>query len=310
MSTGLPPGVPPYVKVFGPGGNCTLDICPVEISVYGYRPSLAANVTFLCLYVISASIHIYLGVRWRTWFFMGCMVLGAVNAVLGYAGRIAMYYNPFNFAAFMIQIICVTSGPVYYSAAIYVTLAAAIKHLSPSLSRFNPNLFYWTFLPSDIICLIFQAAGGGLSTASSGTSQIGVDMALVGLSLQVASMVIFCGFFADYLTRYFNSVAYKANTGRLVNGVKFGTRLKLFYSFMTLAIALILARCAYRLVELREGYRGSLIHNEPLFIGLEGVLVIVAVYCLMIAHPGFVFKKDQKERPDRWSEGHELRSIP
>jgi hypothetical protein len=148
MSSGLPPGVPPNVVIFGPDANCTLSICPVQMSVYGYRPSLPSNITFIALYTLSAAIHIYLGIRWKTWFFMGCMVLGAVNAVLGYAGRVMMYYNPFDFAAFMIQIsellcllstfprascslgyltatVCVTSGPVYYSASIYVTLALA-----------------------------------------------------------------------------------------------------------------------------------------------------------------------------------------
>ncbi|KAL7621662.1 hypothetical protein AAE478_008989 [Parahypoxylon ruwenzoriense] len=278
MSAELPPGVPPYVKVFGPGANCTLDICPVEMSVYGYRPSLAANFSFLGLYLLSASIHIYLGFRWKTWFFMSCMALGAVNAVLGYGARVAMYYNPFNFVAFMIQIIinwniivCVTSGPVYYSAAIYVTLAAAIKDFSPSLSRFKPNLFYWIFIPCDLTCLVFQAVGGALSTASSGASQIGVDMALVGLSLQVAIMVVFCVFFADYLARYFRSDLYRANLERSTTSINFKARLGLFFSFMALAVILILVRCAYRLVELRDGYRGNLIRDEPLFIGLEGV---------------------------------------
>jgi hypothetical protein len=103
-SSGVPPGVPPYVKVFGPGANCTLAICPVEMTVYGYRPSLAANITFLVLFVISAALHTYLGWRWKTWFFTSCMILGAVNAVVGYVGRIAMYYNPFSFTAFMLQI--------------------------------------------------------------------------------------------------------------------------------------------------------------------------------------------------------------
>ncbi|OBR04789.1 Parasitic phase-specific protein PSP-1 [Colletotrichum higginsianum IMI 349063] len=285
MSTGLPPGVLPNVKIFGPGANCTLDICPVEMSVYGYRPDLAANITFLALYLISAAIHVYLGFRWKTWFFMICMVFGAANAVLGYAGRIVMYYNPFNFAAFMVQIICITSGPVYYSAAIYVTLAAAIKYFSPSLSRFQPNLFYWIFIPCDVVCLIFQAVGGALSTASAGSSQIGVDMALVGLSLQVVVMVAFCAFFADYLIRYF----------RAGSTERFGTRAKLFFGFMALAIVLILVRCSYRLVELRNGYRGELIRDEPIFIGLEGVMVISAVFCLMISHPGFVFKNNVKE---------------
>ncbi|KAM0813310.1 putative Sphingoid long-chain base transporter RSB1 [Seiridium cardinale] len=288
-SSGLPPGVPQYVKVFGPGANCTLYICPVEMSVYGYRPSLAANITFLVLYALSAAVHTYLGMRWKTWFFMSCMIIGAANAVLGYAGRIVMYYNPFNFAAFMIQIICVTSGPVYYSAAIYVTLASSIKHFSPSLSRFRPNLFYWIFIPCDVVCLVFQAAGGALSTSSSGTSQIGVDMALVGLSLQVFAMVVFCGFFADYLIRYFRSDIYRSSSrGQL------GRRPKLFFSFLALAILLILARCSYRLAELHEGYRGNLVHDEPLFIGLEGVVVISAVYCLAIGNPGFVFKKGDK----------------
>lgn len=32
------------------------------------------------------------------------MVIGALNAIIGYAGRIIMYYNPFNFSGFMIQI--------------------------------------------------------------------------------------------------------------------------------------------------------------------------------------------------------------
>ena len=96
--------LPPGTVVFGPKGNCTLEVCPLELSVYGYRPSLAANITFICLYSLAAGIHTYLGIRWRSWWFMGCMIVGCVNAMLGYAARVAMYYNPFNFAAFMIQI--------------------------------------------------------------------------------------------------------------------------------------------------------------------------------------------------------------
>lgn len=148
-STSLPPGAlrpPPYVIVFGPQANCTLDICPVEISVYGYRPSLAANITFIALYAVAGLIHAYLGIRWKQWWFMGCMLVGAANAIIGYIGRVMMYYNPFNFSAFMLQIselfsspvflpfarslpgeshvpVCITTGPIYYCAAIYITLA-------------------------------------------------------------------------------------------------------------------------------------------------------------------------------------------
>jgi hypothetical protein len=32
------------------------------------------------------------------------MLAGAANAIIGYVGRVMLYYNPFNFAAFMLQI--------------------------------------------------------------------------------------------------------------------------------------------------------------------------------------------------------------
>lgn len=86
-------------------------------------------------------------------------------------------------------------------------------------------------------------------------------MALVGLSLQVVVMVAFCCCFGDYLVRYFRS----GSTD------KFDRRCTLFFTFMALAVLLILVRCAYRVVELREGYGGDLIGNEALFIGFEGV---------------------------------------
>jgi hypothetical protein len=40
---------------------------------------------------------------------------------------------------------------------------------------------------------------------------------------------------------------------------------------MFLAILLTVVRSAYRVAELRDGYGGALIKEEPLFIGLKGV---------------------------------------
>lgn len=124
----------------------------------------------------------------------------------------------------------------------------------------------------------------GTSTSSNGQSRVAVDLTLVGLSFQVFSMVAFCALIADYMIRY-----YKAG-GRALASI----RLRLFVTFLGLAILLILARCAYRVAELSEGYQGDLIHDEPLFIGLEGVLIAVAVLALCIGHPGFVFLPSEK----------------
>lgn len=66
---------------------------------------------------------------------MGCLV-----EIGGYIGRVIMYGNPFDFIGFMTQIgkvlsrsspsdnvltglVLITSGPVFYTAAIYITLS-------------------------------------------------------------------------------------------------------------------------------------------------------------------------------------------
>lgn len=300
--------MPPYMVTYGPKANCTLELCPVEYSVYGYRPSLVANIVLIALYSVAIAIHTYLGIRWKQWWFMGCMVAGGVNAVLGYVGRLLMYQNPFNFVAFMIQISKSSSlqrrgrtntfsslrdhrarvllrrhlhNPrhvVSAQPAISVRLRPAadlyrITQFSPELSRFDPKLFYYIIIPCDIVSLVLQAAGGGLSSKSSGQSTIGVDLAIAGMAFQVVTIVVFCGFFADFLIRYFRSGAWEQEKHQAQGLPSRATpkRLGLFFGFMGLAVILILARCTFRLVELREGYSGKLVKDEMLFIGLEGV---------------------------------------
>ncbi|KAI1372980.1 RTA1-domain-containing protein [Hypoxylon crocopeplum] len=264
---------------FGPHATCTLELCPVEMSVLEYRPSLGANIAFICIFTALLFIHSAIGGIWRSWWFMSCMAVGCLTEILGYGGRVMLYYNPFSFAGFMLQIICVGCGPVFFTAAIYVTMAKIVQSLDPSLSRLKPNLYYVVFIISDVFALTLQGVGGGLSTSSSGQSQAAVDLSLVGLVFQVCSMTVFCGLLADYVIRYS-----KSGGQALANA-----RLRHFLISLVAAMVLILVRCAYRVAELSEGYTGDVLHNEPLFIGLEGVLMVVAVLALCIGHPGYVF---------------------
>ncbi|KAL8285206.1 hypothetical protein RB597_002351 [Gaeumannomyces tritici] len=277
---GMPPAPRYPFVVFGPGANCTLELCPVEMSVYGYRPSLAANYVFIASFALAGAAHLALGLRTRSWWFMGAMCAGCVVCILGYVGRIMLYYNPWSFAGFMVQIVLVGSGPVFFCAAIYVTLYKLIIFLDPTLSRLPPRSYIWTFLFCDVVALVLQATGGGLSTSTGGRSQAGVDMGLAGLAFQVATMLAFSASLADYLVRYLRS------PGR----PPLGARLRVFLFALGAATALILGRSAYRVEELSKGYSGPSIRNESLFIGLEGVIIVVAVFCLCVGHPGLALR--------------------
>lgn len=47
----------------------------------------------------------------------------------------------------------------------------------------------------------------------------------------------------------------------------------------------------YRVAELSEGWTGHLIRQQWLFVGFEGVMVIVACFALNIFHPAITFKE-------------------
>lgn len=133
----------PTFTYFGPHANCTLELCSPKWSVYGYRPAPGANLALLIIFLLALIFHVAIGVKWRAWSFMGCMICGCLDEIIGYAARVWMFYDLWNFSAFMIQVgkhnthssrpsvtqfsnpvqVCITTAPVFYCAAIYVVLA-------------------------------------------------------------------------------------------------------------------------------------------------------------------------------------------
>ncbi|RYC55429.1 hypothetical protein CHU98_g10778 [Xylaria longipes] len=277
-TTGQIPIIP-----FGPDATCTLELCPIEYSIFQYRPSLAANITFIVLHFVLMLTHLGLGFRLGNWWFSGGMIAGCVSNIIGYGARVLMWQNPFSFNGFLLQIIFIGSAPVFYTAAIYVTITRAVENLDESLSRIKPKLYYLIFIFCDILALTLQAVGGALSSISNGANAAGVNLALTGLIFQVVTLLAFVALLADYLFRYFRDKP----------AATVSAPFKLFLGSLSVAILLILVRCAYRVAELSSGYDGALFHDEPLFIGLEGVLIVLAVVALCTGHPGFVFNGDR-----------------
>ncbi|KXJ89841.1 RTA1 like protein-domain-containing protein [Microdochium bolleyi] len=307
---------------FGPDANCTLVLCKPEWSVVGYQPSIPANAAFLALFGLSLLAHLCQGVYfWRkgrpAWGYMTLIVLGCADEIVGYVGRLMLHDNPFGFISFLVQIICVTTAPVFFCAAIYITLSQTINFIDPSKSRFDPRLFYWVFIPCDIISLVLQAVGGALSSVARTESAVnrGVKISLAGLVFQVVTLVAFTLLFIDYLrscgflASFFSSSASSGSSGRTTaTGMRenektttttagskqpvrhFARSLKVFMVFLFLATLFVFVRCAYRIKELSEGYFSQFFREENLFIALESCMMVLAVFCLNVSHPGYGFQ--------------------
>jgi len=177
-----------------------------------------------------------------------------------------------------LELVTITIGLAFLSAAIYVTLSQTITHLAPSCSRFPPWTSYYLFIPCDIISLALQAAGGGISSSTIGKNQAGVNITLAGLSFQVLTLTLFVGLAVDYAVRCrkFRRSQEKIDGDLGVNAGRakenpLSNRFNIFLSFLSPSIICILIRCAYRIDELNEGYHGKLFHKQGLLIRLEGV---------------------------------------
>jgi hypothetical protein len=132
----------------GGWGECSLEDCPIEWSVFQYQPNLAANALFVAIFGTSMLVHLYQGYRWKQWTFASLVALGCASEIIGYGGRLIMHDDPWSFEGFMLQIsesywilcvcrrfdqvycradhrsspVCITFAPVFMSGAIYITL--------------------------------------------------------------------------------------------------------------------------------------------------------------------------------------------
>lgn len=250
--------------------QCTLETCPVTDSIFYYRPSLSANAAFLALFAFTGLIHLMQGIYTRKPWFTFAIGWGCTAEIIGYVGRIISWNNPFSLNGFLIQICCITIAPVFFTAAIYVCLGDVVRHVSREASRVGPRGYAWLFIPCDVVSLILQGAGGGLASVAAENNKsasTGTWIMVAGLSFQVLSLAIFILLVGEYILR----VKRLQRAGRPITMPVSRRRLATFALFLSLAIVCIFIRCVYRVIELSEGWQGTLIHDETDFIVLEGV---------------------------------------
>jgi hypothetical protein len=122
--------------------NCTVETCPIITSFYNYRIDLAPNATFLALFSLAvpwfAGVYLYTK---RGYWFMTAMLFGLAAEIIGYSGRILSYNNQWDQNGFLIMTVCLTLGPAFFSAAIYLCLARIVTVYGAENSRLAPSMF-------------------------------------------------------------------------------------------------------------------------------------------------------------------------
>lgn len=123
---------------------------------------------------------------------------------------------------------------------------------------------------------------------------------VAGLSFQVFTLLVFMLLSVDFAVRTYirrrsnGGSGSKSSPGLMTQRGKL--RFRGFLAALSLATLCIFIRSVYRVVELSEGWNGALIKNQGLFIGLEGVMVIVACLLLNVWWPGWCLPDVVQER--------------
>jgi hypothetical protein len=252
--------------------NCTAVTpeCPVEISIYGYYPSVPANAFFLAWFAVLCVGSAGLGVWFRTWTYAVAVSLGCMTEAIGYGGRLMLHSNPFG-NGFIVQICCLIIAPAFNSAAIYLTLKHVTLCFGAESSVIKPRFYTYIFICADLLSLVLQAIGGALASTADTNSQesLGNDLMMAGIAWQVASLFFFAVMAGLYLFRRYRALAVLP-LSREATVTLADTKFRLFAFGVGSAWLTIFARCVYRIIEMAGGWGNSIMRDETDFIVLEG----------------------------------------
>lgn len=198
---------------------------------------------------------------------------------------------------FSIQYCCLAFSPAFLAAAIYITFSRIVTTFGSENSRVPPRWYPRIFIACDILSLSLQVTGGGvISSANSPLDRVitvGKGIIITGLVSQVVTLLIFILLALDFgictwrRSRNVGDAAYDSQYTRLRRSFLF----RGFVVALSTSTLAIFTRCVYRVAELSDGFDGKVIHNEPGFIVLEGVMIAIAVLVLNPFHPAVCFKE-------------------
>ncbi|KAF2821848.1 parasitic phase-specific protein PSP-1 [Ophiobolus disseminans] len=275
------------------------DKCPVEATLYGYRPNMGANAFLAAFFGVMFITSLVIGIMTKTWTYTLALGIGTFLECVGYIGRVMMNSNPWSESGFKLQICALVLGPSFVAAAIYLTLKHFVLYCGPQYSLIKARLYPWIFVGCDFGSMVLQGIGGGLA-AAGGTKNAklidgGNKMIVAGIAFQVVTMAV-CGLLIlVYVIRYKKGAAARHAAEKSAyhvdkeQGATPLWKIKVFAIMVSLAYVTVLIRCIYRLPEMAGGWGNALMRNEKEFLLLDGMMLAIACFALAVFHPAYFF---------------------
>jgi len=146
------------------------------------------------------------------------------------------------------------------------------------------------FCSADLVALSVQGVGGGLAATAASNNKsptLGGNIMLGGIVIQMIALTLYIILAAEFMFRFLKDRPFKRPNEENIRGAYMldGNMKTLIWS-MTFGTVLLYIRSIYRVVELTDGWDGKIITTEIYFVILDGVMIIGAIWCMNIFHPG------------------------
>lgn len=178
--------------------NCTevTPVCPVEATLYSYRPNAGGNGFFTAAFTILFITQVVsvCCLRVRTWTYMINLAIGTGFEVVGYVARLKMNSNPWSSTGTSAQLVTLVVGPSFIAAAVSVTFKQIVIYCGAEYSLLRPRLIPFIMVGTDFVCIFVQFVGASiLAKASNEDDQSAFDLGdsilIAGIAIQVATMM-------------------------------------------------------------------------------------------------------------------------
>ena len=298
-----------------------------EENVYDIpRLNRTANIIFLVLFAITFAISCLMWIKSRYWWFNVAWTCGTALEFLGYLGRVLSFSDMKKFDYYLLQLIALTLSPVFLMAGIYFLFGQLVVIHGRHYSWLKPLHYSYIFITCDVISLVIQAVGGGMTAIAAQEyrdANPGTYTMIAGIAFQVFSMsvfllcwLVFCWntFFLDVTAKETKPSPYQKKS--LVTFIKLllngddanmyklkvldkyynpgykDLRKRPLYNYYALAITLaviaVYIRCIYRVVELAQGFSGYLITHEVYIMTLDATMIGICCIIFILFHPHLV----------------------
>ncbi|KAL6452238.1 RSB1 Sphingoid long-chain base transporter RSB1 [Candida maltosa Xu316] len=288
-----------------------------ETNYFGHEIDMVPNVIYLALYAIIFGYLCLMMIKSRYWWFNISFFIGYGLEMLGFLGRtVAANGKETELALYAVQSFCTTVAPAFIMGGVYFLFGQLIFIHGKQYSLFRPMWYSYFFITTDVICILMQGSGGGISSSSGTLQKVGNVLMIAGVGAQVGFMTLFLILWTDFLFRaYFKYSSQEEQRSLLFNASSDVRSYKanhldehydpdfyhirhhspLFGYFplaMTVAVILIYIRCIYRVVEMSQGWNGYLMVHEVYLMVLDALMIVLAGIIFMAFHPYWIFGKE------------------